>query len=349
VIVVAGLRAAAPILQPLLLAVFLAILSFPFLDWLRRLGARTSVAIVATVVADLALLFVLGLLISGAVNEFARTAPSYLEQLFEKAKAGVAVLEERGVRLSEWIAIEPIEPRGFLEFAGGILGGTVRGVFSAVSDATLVAVTLIFVLYELVVFPAKLREARGGKGDVTRDFLDITHEVQRYLVVKTAISVVTGVLIGAWVGLLGVDFPLLWGLAAFLLNYIPVLGPIIAAVPAVLVTLVQYGWGRTLIVGLGYLVVKVVIGDLIEPHLMGRRFGLSTTVVLVSLVFWGWVWGPLGMILSVPLTMTLKIALEHSSHLRWIAVLLGPAPVPVSQIEEPEAPAVERPEVTDSP
>ncbi|MDH3743712.1 MAG: AI-2E family transporter [Acidobacteriota bacterium] len=327
VVVVAGLRAAAEILQPLLLAVFIAVLSFPFLEWLRRCGVRTVLAVIATVFADLALLVALGLLISGAVNEFASTAPTYVTQLIEKSKAGLAALEERGFDLSDWVTLEPIDPRQLVDVVGGIVGGTVRGVVSAFSGITLVAVTLVFVLYELVVLPDKLKRALGG-ADPKRHFESVMREVQRYLGIKTAISVGTGLVIGTWVWFLGVDFPLLWGLAAFLLNYIPVLGPVIAAVPAVLVTLVQFGWGRALVLALGYLVVKVLVGDLLEPHLMGRRFGLSTTVVLVSLMFWGWIWGPLGMILSVPLTMTLKIAFEHSDGMAWAAVLLGPGEPP---------------------
>ncbi len=323
VIVTAGLRAAAPILQPLLLALFLAVLSVPLLDWLIRHGVRTGIAVLATVIADVALLTVLGLLITGAVNEFARTAPAYLEQLVEKVKAMLTVVEVRGIRLADWVAIEPIDPHQFVDVAGGILGGTVKGVASAISTVTLVTVALIFALYELVIFPGKLRAAVGA-ADPSRYFIRAKREIQRYLGIKTAISVGTGLIVGGWVALLGVDFPLLWGLVAFLFNYIPVLGPIIAAVPAVLVTLVQYGWVRALVLALGYLVIKVVIGDLVEPHLMGRRFGLSTLVVLLSLLFWGWLWGPLGMLLSVPLTMVVKIALENIPTTRWVAVLLGP-------------------------
>ena len=120
-----------------------------------------------------------------------------------------------------------------------------------------------------------------------------------------------------------VDYPLLWGLLAFLLNYIPNLGSIIAAVPTVLLTLVQLGWSAALIVFAGYSVVNVVIGSFIEPRFMGKGLGLSTLVVFLSLVFWGWVLGPVGMLLSVPLTMTLKIALESSEENRWLAKLLS--------------------------
>ena len=327
VVIVAGLRAAADILQPVLLAAFLAVLSFPLLAWLCRRGVRVSLAVVATVLADLGLLVALGFLISGAVNEFASTAPDYVNALVAKFKTLMATLEERGIDLSEWVASEPIDPRQLVEVAGGIVGGTVRGVFSVLSDLTLVAVTLIFVLYELVVLPEKLGDAFGD-GGARRTFEDVFAEMQRYLAIKTAVSILTGLGIGVWVWALGVDFPLLWGLAAFLLNYVPVLGPFIAATPAVLVTLIQYGWLRVLILVVGYLVVEILLGEIAEPRLMGRRFDLSTALVLVSLVFWGWIWGPLGMILSVPLTMTLKIVLEHSESLSWVAILLGPGQAP---------------------
>lgn len=327
VIIVAGLRAASGILQPLLLAGFLAVLSFPFLAWLRRVGARTLVAVAATVLADVGLLVGLGFLISGAVNEFAATAPDYANALVAKTRAGVTALEERGVTISEWVAMDPIDPRQLVELAGGLVGDTVRGVLSVLSNLALVAVTLIFVLYELVAWPGKLEKAFGDPGP-RRRFEDVFRELQRYFGVKTAVSMVTGLLVGTWCWALGVDFPLLWGLAAFLLNYIPVLGPFIAAVPPVLMALIEFGGGRALVLALGYLAVKILIGDLLEPRLMGRRFGLSTTVVLVSLVFWGWIWGALGMILSVPLTMTVKIALEHSSELSWVAGLLGRGPAP---------------------
>ena len=115
---------------------------------------------------------------------------------------------------------------------------------------------------------------------------------------------------------------LLWGLVAFLLNYVPNLGSIIAAVPAVLLALVQYGVGHALLVLMGYVAVNMLLGNLLEPVLMGRRLGLSTLVVFLSLVFWGWVWGPVGMLLSVPLTMIAKIFLENTRDLAWLAVML---------------------------
>lgn len=325
VVVIAGLKAARPILEPLLLGLFLALLSFPVLEWLRRLGVRTRLAVLVTVLADLVVLVGVVLLVRGAMRQFLNTAPAYADALVARGRAFLAMLEERGVDTSQWLNAEPVDPRQLLDVAGGLVGGTLRGVLDAATDLTLVAVTLIFVLFELVALPDKLRASVDRADDWSRHFENVSREVQRYLWVKTVLSFATGLVIGIWVAVLGVDFPLLWGLVAFLLNYIPFIGSIIAAVPAVLVTMVQFDWTRTLLVAAGYVAVNMVIGNLVEPAVFGRQFGLSEAVVLLSLVFWGWMWGMLGAILCVPLTMTIRIACEYSERLRWLAVLLGPA------------------------
>jgi predicted PurR-regulated permease PerM len=184
---------------------------------------------------------------------------------------------------------------------------------------------MTFILLEAAGFPAKLEAALGGNGGLGK-FTKVQSEVQRYLGIKAVISLATGILVGCWLWGLDVDFPLVWALLAFLMNFIPTLGSLLAGVPAVLLALVQHGPGRALAVVVGYLVINLILGTIIEPHLMGRRFGLSTLVVFLSLVFWGWVWGPVGMLLSVPLTMLLKILMENSEEFRWIAMLLDAHP-----------------------
>ncbi len=322
--VVAGLRAAAPILLPLAVAAFLALLSFPVVSWLVGLRVRLSLAVVVTVLAEFGLLLVAGLVMSGALNEFARAAPGYLEQIVRQLREAAAALELRGVDVSAWLAIERVDPSSLVDFAGGILGGTVKGVASVVSFMTLILIILVCLLFEGAGLPAKLRRALGPSDRALHFLAGVTGEVQRFLGVKTSVSAATGVLLGVWVWALDVPFPLVWGLLAFLLNFIPAIGSLLAAVPPVLLTLVVHGPGRAVIVAAGYLVVNFLIGNVLEPLLLGRRFGLSTVVVFLSLMFWGWVWGPVGMLLSVPLTMIVKITLEQSTELRWVAVLLGP-------------------------
>jgi AI-2 transport protein TqsA len=204
-----------------------------------------------------------------------------------------------------------------------LVSGTLRGIAWTLSNAFLILIIMVFMLAETAAFPAKLRSVLGRHDADLSRFAKITHEVQQYLGIKTVVSLVTGVLVGSWTWILGLDFPLFWGLLAFLFNYIPSVGSILASIPPVLLGLIQYGLGTSLLVGLGYLVVNVTLGNLIEPNLMGRRLGLSTLVVILSLVFWGWVWGPVGMLLSLPMTMIVKIMLENTPDMHWIAILLG--------------------------
>jgi predicted PurR-regulated permease PerM len=175
-------------------------------------------------------------------------------------------------------------------------------------------------------FPLKLSAALGNKESSFEELSKITDGIKRYMALKTLTSLATGIFVGIWLAIIGVDYPVLWGLVAFLLNYIPNIGSIIAAVPAVLLAFIQLGVIHALFAVLGYLVVNGVIGNVIEPRVMGRGVGLSTLVVFISLVFWGWVLGPVGMFLSVPLTMIVKISFEHNESTKSIAILLGSNP-----------------------
>jgi predicted PurR-regulated permease PerM len=171
-----------------------------------------------------------------------------------------------------------------------------------------------------------MKAAFGTRKSGSPPFMQVIEDINHYVVVKTGVSLSTGVLAGVWLAILGVDYPVLWGFLAFLLNYVPNLGVIIAAVPVVLLALVQYGLGRALLVAAGYLAVNIVVGTIVEPRIVGRGVGLSTLVVFLSLIFWGSIFGLVGMVLCVPITMTLKFALETNEQTRWLAVLLGREP-----------------------
>ena len=151
----------------------------------------------------------------------------------------------------------------------------------------------------------------------------MTH-LNKYLAIKTLVSAMTGVIAALWLLYLGVDFPLVLGLLAFLLNYIPTLGSIIAAVPAVILAFMQFGPGMAGITALGYVAMNVGLGNVLEPRLQGRGLGLSPMVVFLSLIFWGWLLGLVGILLAIPLTMTAKLAFEETPRYQWLAILLGP-------------------------
>ena len=198
-----------------------------------------------------------------------------------------------------------------------------NGLGGVLTNTFFVFLTFLFILSEAAGFPNKLRAlSEDGNGDLSK-YTEITDGVNRYLGIKTLTSAATGVIIAFWLMFQGVDYPVMWGVFAFLLNYIPNIGSIIAAVPAVLLALIQLGAGSALVAALGFLLVNVLVGSVVEPKIMGRGIGLSTLVVFLSLAFWGWVLGPVGMLLSVPLTMAVKIALGGKESTQWISILLG--------------------------
>ncbi len=320
VVIIAGLRTAAPVLLPFLFSLFLAILSLPLLVWLQAKRVPTTLAVLITVVINIALLVAIILAVGSSIQGFTQEAPKYAHRLQEMAAALLTWLQSKGIHVSPDRARDVMNPGTVMSLVGQMFN-SLANVFS---NFVLVFFTMILILFEITQFPKKLHLALGGQGADPETFTKIVLEVQRYLAIKTLIGLATGILIGICVALVGVDFPVLWGLLAFLFNYIPNLGSILAAIPALLLSLVQLGPGPAALVGLVYLAVNMVFGNFVEPYFMGRKLGLSTLVIFLSLVFWGWVWGPVGMLLSIPLTMVIKILLENSENFRWVSVLLGP-------------------------
>ena len=318
IVVIAGLRQASQLILPFLTAVFLAVISLPVLVWLQRRKVPTPLAVFCTVAAAAGVVSVLGVVVGRSVNEFAQVARQYSARFQELANGIMAWADRVGLPTSEWSPLDYVNPEAVVD----LLGGTLGALAGLLSNAFLVLLAVIFILFEAAGFRAKLRVAFGDGGGHLERFGQMTLQIQNYLAIKTAVSLSTGLLAGLWVWALGLDFPLLWGLVAFIFNYIPNLGSIFAAIGPVLLSVLQFGPGRAVVVAAGYVVINVVFGNVVEPMLLGRRLGLSTLVVFLSLVFWGWVWGPMGMLLSVPLTMMLKIALENTEDLRWVAVML---------------------------
>lgn len=320
VVVVAGLRAAEPIVVPFLLSVFLAIISAPPLFWLENRGLPKWLAMLTVITGIVAVAFGITALLGNSINDFSRDIPFYKTRLKEQFGGLVTWLSAHGLQVTREQVLGYVNPGKAIELVGEIFNG-----FGGVlANAFLIFLTVIFILFEAHSFPQKIRAAIDDPEKKLKRFEQFAENLIRYLAIKTMTSLGTGIAIGVWLWIMGVEYPVLWGLLAFLLNYVPNIGSIIAAVPALLLTVVQLGPITALWVALAYLVVNIVFGNVIEPRFMGRGLGLSTLVVFLSLVFWGWVLGPVGMLLSVPLTMTLKIALDGSEETRWMAIMLGP-------------------------
>lgn len=323
VVVVAGLKLAAPLLVPFAAALFLAVLTLPVLAWLEEHRVPRQLAVVVAVLLDVAVLGMLGLLLSSSIGGFIEAWPRYQEQLLVLLDRAVRALEARGVPAARWVEEGLFDAASMVD----LVGTTLRGVATLATDLLLVITTMVFLLLEVAALPAKLHAAFGQQQvALLWRYARIRLEVQQYLVMKTVVSVVMGLLSGLGVWAIGLDFPLLWGVTAFLFNYIPNIGPVLAAIPPLLLSMVQLGWGPTLLIALLFLALHLGLGNILEPTLFGRRLGLSSLVVWLSLIFWGWVWGPVGMLLSVPLTVIARIVFANSRELRWIAVMLSAEP-----------------------
>jgi len=377
VLVIAGAKAATDFVVPILLAFFIATVSFPITNWLREHRVPRTLAVFITVLVDFAFLagVVLlgimlvgelqtkwetkyyqitkdrveqaadstsdlmdkwGMLTKGAVEDTIELAESGAEVLVvptaegETAEAEDRVVEEvvpianvsarKGIEILTNELLQYLSVNKVLQLGTDFLGKLV----SFLGTTFIVMLLTVFMLSEARMFGRRFNAICEASGPNLQRLLSAAKDIQRYLGIKTLISLLTGFLAGVLCWSLNLEFPLLWGILAFALNYIPAVGSVIAGIPPVLLSLLVYGdWKHALMVAGGYLLINGVLGNFLEPTLLGRRFGISTLVVVVSVIFWGWIWGPIGMLLAVPLTMLVKVALDNSADFRWIAVAIS--------------------------
>ncbi len=318
IIVVAGMRAAESLLVPFLLSLFIAVICTPPLMWLKKKGLPNGLAMLVVIAVIVICSVLIGAIVGSSINAFRGDLPEYQIRLTELTGQLFTYLESLGLSINVAQLRESFNPSAALSMAGN----TLAQLGNMMTNAFLILLTVIFILAEEVGFTQKLKVL--GNTEKTLTAIDMfSNGVNQYVAIKTMMSLLTGLLIMLWLWILGVDYFVLWGMLAFLLNFVPTLGSIIAAVPAVLLAVVQLGVGEALLTGLGFLVVNFGVGNVLEPRIMGKGLNLSTLVVFLSLVFWGWVLGPIGMLLSIPLTMTVKIATESFEDTRWIGVILG--------------------------
>lgn len=318
VIIIAGLKAATQIVVPFMLAVFIAIVCAPLMASLRRRKIPTWLSILLVVAVVLVGVAVVAVLVGSSLDNLSNQLPTYKTRFGEEMSHLFARLNDVGIHISYDKIKGYIDPSSLMQLVAKALSG----LGSALTNFVLVIMTVVFILFEAVELPKKLSLALTDATQSLEHFRSFINSVNRYLVIKTSVSLLTGVVITLWLWILGVDFPILWGVCAFLLNFVPNIGSIIAAVPAVLLAFVQLGPLSAGLTALGFVVVNLFVGNVIEPRYMGKGLGLSTLVVFLSLLLWGWVFGPVGMLLSIPLTIIVKLALEANPRMKWLAVMI---------------------------
>ena len=265
------------------------------------------------------LIITLGGIIGRSISEFLKDAPKYEETLRQMIVGIIDGLNQLGADINAQQLLDLIDPGKVLSFTAG----AVSEIGKVMSDSFIIMLIMIFMLLEVKSFMYKAETIQKMHGHSLKYMEKIGTSIRHYLSIKTLVSLLTGIFIWIWLLVLGVDYAILWGVIAFLLNYIPSIGSIIAAVPTVLLALLQLGVGGMIWTGVGYLLVNTIMGNIIEPKVMGKGLGLSTLAVFLSLIIWGFILGTVGMFLSIPLTISIKIMLEQNENTKWMAILLG--------------------------
>ena len=319
IIIIAGMMYASSFITLLLLALFVSIICAQPLAWLERKKVSHGLAIFIVLLGVLLIFLVIGQLIGGSIAQFTKDAPQYATRLNDITASIFQTLNEMGFSVSTEQLKATFDVGKVMNFTAGMLGelGGILG------NIALIIFIVIFLLMELDVFAVKTIAIVDTPAESLKYLTKIGESIRHYLGIKALVSLLTGFLI--WIALLiiGVEYAILWAMIAFLLNFIPNIGSIIAGIPAVLFALVQLGFGGFLWTMAVFALVNIVVGSVIEPRVMGKGLGLSTLVVFLSLIIWGFIFGTVGMFLSVPLTMTAKIILEQNENTKWIAILLG--------------------------
>lgn len=324
-IILAGIKFATEIIVPFLLALFIAIICSPVINAMTARKIPQWLAITLLFVLILLLFFFLAGLINNTIREFTASIPQYKILLSQRVSdlATLAVKWHIPFSISKEQALENFDPSVLMNFVSKLL----LSFSNVVTNVFVLLLVVVFMLLEAPTAKYKLARAlTASSQDVQKQerYLDrILKGVIRYLGIKTLVGLMTAISVWGLLTLMGIQYALLWAILSFLLNYIPNIGSIIAAVPIIVQALLLNGFSSGFLVAIGVIMINMIIGNIIEPRMMGKTLGLSTLIIFLSLLFWGWLLGTVGMLLSVPLTMTLKIALESNPHTVRYAALLG--------------------------
>ncbi len=318
VIVLAGIKSATVIIEPFLLSLFITIIFAPFFGWLNKRGLPSGISLVIVVALIIFIIGLMGMLIGSSIDDFSNNMPYYEERLHVQFQSLLVVLDNYGVEVPKEEIGAIFDTNKLMKVAAGGL----KSLGGMLTNGLVIILTVVFMLLESMDITRKIDKADGEK-NTSMHLGMIVDKIKRYMVLKTLISILTAFLVWLMLMAFKIDFAILWAVFAFLLNYIPNIGSLIAAVPAVLLAIVQFGFMPAIEIALGYVVINIVMGSILEPKIMGSGLGLSTLVVFLSLIFWGWLLGPVGMLLSIPLTIMAKIVFDAKPSTKWIAIMLG--------------------------
>jgi len=319
VIIIVGLKMASQAALIIFLSIFIASILSPFMRKLQEMKIPKSVALILLLVLAFTLLLGVMYIVNTSLKDFISHLPFYETRLKDMIISAIDWLKGFGLDVKPKVVFESLNFGVIFNVTAATMGNI--GMF--LSKMVLVIIGVAFLLVESRNFGDKV-DIIFKKDEVSKKNFELfAHTIQKYFTIKTFTSLLTGVLITITLFVFNVEYPFLWGFLGFMLNFIPVVGSIIASVPALMLALVHHDLTTFSWLAVIYLMINNFISNILEPKIMGEGLGLSPAIIFFSLIFWGWVLGPVGMFLAAPLTMTLKIAFDSNPQTEWIGVLLS--------------------------
>jgi AI-2 transport protein TqsA len=319
VVILAGMRAAAPVIGPVVIALLITIAWSPGSQWLQRHGWPPAAAALMGIVLGVIAIGLVVLLLWSSLVELQRKLPEFQPRLTELRSLAEGLVARLPVDTSGWLSGDSLQPGAIVSRALGIIGGLT----STLGNLFFLVLIMAFLMLEGVRYPQKLRDAVAGHHVATERLDAFVHSLRSYVLINFSFGLVTGTLNTVLLLALNVEFAVLWGVLSFLLCFIPNVGFALALIPPTLLALLQFGFTRALLVVATFSAVEFVVDTIIKPRFVGGSLDLSPAVVVLSLVFWGWLLGATGAVLAVPLSIVARYFFESFPELRWLAHLMS--------------------------
>ena len=321
VAVLAGMRAAAPVIGPVLIALIITIAWSPASDWLRKRGLPSTLAALTGILLGIVIIALLALLVWSSATQLQSNLPEYTERINEVRSSLNDLLAKLPFDSSQVLSAESLQPGALVSRALNVIGG----ITATAGHLTLLILIMAFMMIEAVRYPQKLRDAIATTDASGEQLTAFAESMRSYVVINTIFGLIAAVINTVFLMAIGVDFAVLWGVLSFFLSFLPNVGFVLAMAPPALLALLQFGVGKAVIVVVGFSIINTIVDTLIKPRFVGESLDISPAVVVVSLVFWGWLLGPVGAVLAVPLSLAARFLFASFDDVRWIAHLISDA------------------------
>ena len=324
------------LLIPITIAIFLTYLFHPLLEILRgKLKIPKFLALILIFILNFAVFYLMGLILFSSFGNFSTRIEYYGEKLSYVVRDVLRPFNLTLLELEGFLGfqIQQVDVGQLLKklFDAGIIQGFFSSFSNFLSNFFIVMIFWVFMIMGKQKFEERLKVAfKSSSIDTDKQLSAINDQLQSYLIIKTLVSLATGVTFTVILSIYGIDFALIWGLLAFILNYIPNIGSLIATLLPVLIALLDYGFGfASISLAILLFITQNIFGNVVEPKFLGKKMDLSPVFILMSLIFWGWIWGIVGMFLAVPIASLLKILCSNIDALKPVAVIIGSKPEPI--------------------